>query len=141
MKKSIISLIAVLLSAGLLVAGETVLDFLKAESDGNVITIEWKSSDETNVDYYSIERSGKDRMFREIATEDAKGYSTTYKYIDESALRDINSDEKTQSVNVYYYRIVVHTNDNKEIVSDEQRVTHKTSGIRKTWGMLKEMFR
>ncbi|MFC2131871.1 hypothetical protein ACFLSQ_10590, partial [Bacteroidota bacterium] len=124
-----------------LYAGETVIDYLHAKSNGSVITVEWKSVDETDIVYYSVERAGSDQVFEEIATEQAKGYATTYVYTDESAFKTGEDDNKTLSKNIYYYRITIHKKDNSKISSAVTNVTHDPSSIRRTWGMLKEMFR
>ena len=56
MLKRLIYIVIVLTATISVIAGQNLLDYLKASSDGNNITVEWKSIDETNVDYYSIER-------------------------------------------------------------------------------------
>ena len=133
--------IAIVLTASLtVIAGQNLLDYLRASSDGDNITVEWKSIDENKVDYYSIERSGSDQSFSEIDTKKAKGYPTTYKYIDQSAFK-IDGGSKTLSKSVFYYRIVIHKTDNSTLTSDIVSVTHNMSSIHRTWGMLKEMFR
>ena len=140
MLKRLIYIVIVLTATISVIAGQNLLDYLKASSDGNNITVEWKSIDETNVDYYSIERAGSDQIFSEIDTKKAKGYPTTYKYIDQSAFK-IDNDTKTLTKNLFYYRIIIHKNDKSTLTSDITSVTHNMSSIHRTWGMLKEMFR
>ena len=41
----------------------------------------------------------------------------------------------------YSYRLKVFFKDHTYKYSDEINVTHKTSSIRRTWGMIKEMFK
>ena len=141
MKSKIITIVLILLAAITLFATENVIDYLRAKSDGKNITVEWKSVDETDVSYYSVERAGSDQIFDEIDTKQAKGYAATYSCVDESAFKIGDVDNKVQSKNIYYYRITIVKKDNSRVASTSISVTHNTSSIRRTWGMLKEMFR
>jgi hypothetical protein len=75
-----------------------------------------------------------------VHTEFAKGNATSYKYIDEDAYSRKNSDG-TLSQTIYSYRIKIISNDNSYIYSNTVNVTQEASIIRRTWGMIKEMFR
>jgi len=133
--------IALILTAVLTVyAVNEILESLKATSNGSNINIEWVSKDENNVKSYTVERAGTNMIYEEITTIDAKGYPTTYQYVDESAFKTTDKD-KTISQTKFYYRIVINNKDNTKTYSDYTTVTHKTSSIKRTWGMLKEMFR
>lgn len=141
MKSKIITIVLILLATITLYATESIIDYLHAKSDGKNITLEWKSVDESDVSYYSVERAGNEQVFDEIDTKQAKGYSTIYTYLDESAFKSGDDDDKVQTKSIYYYRITVVKKDNSRISSTATSVTHNPSISRRTWGMLKEMFR
>jgi hypothetical protein len=136
-------IILALLSIGVvnLFADGNIIEYLRAKSDGKIINIEWKSIDESNVNSYLVERAGSDQIFEEIETKQAKGFASTYSYIDESAFKLGEDDNRTLSKNIYFYRITIVKKDNSRESSTATSVTHNTSSIRRTWGMLKEMFR
>lgn len=140
MIRKVIYIILLLAGTISVIAGQNLLDYLKASSDGDNITVEWKSIDENAVDYYSLERAGSDQSFSEISTKKAKGFASTYKYIDQTAFK-INRDDKTITKNVFYYRLVIHKIDHSTVTSDITSINHSMSSIHRTWGMLKEMFR
>ena len=135
-----ISILVILFCSTLLFAGDNILDYFTARSDGKVITLEWKSTDETYISGFEIDRAGSSHIFSKISDMDAKGYSASYKYIDEDAFMK-SGDNNTQSNNIFYYQLKIIKKDNSALYSNEVNVTHNISGIRRTWGMIKEMFR
>ncbi len=120
-----------------------VLDFFTAKSDNNVITLEWRSSDESNISRYEIERSSeKNPGFSLIETVYSDGSSKTRKYVDEEAyLRKDNKTDKIEQKTTYTYRIKVVYKDNSFKYSDSVNISPTINNIRRTWGMIKEMFR
>ena len=135
-----LSLLLLLLSSTLLFAGDNILDYFTARSDGKVITLEWKSIAESYISAFEIDRAGSNHIFSKISDMDAKGYSASYKYVDEDAFMR-SGDNNTQSNNIFYYQLKIIKKDNSALYSNEVNVTHNISGIRRTWGMIKEMFR
>jgi hypothetical protein len=107
---------------------------LQASSDGVNVTLHWITDDESNVARFDVERrSGTDGAFISIATVDPKGPSS-YEYIDNSAFR------KTSTI--YQYRVKISfTNTSNVVYSPILTVTHTVSGVRRTWGSIKSMFR
>ena len=106
----------------------------QATSDGANVTLRWVTEDETNVARFEIERrAGVDGNFTTIATIDAKGPSL-YEFVDYSAFRKIET--------LYQYRIkVTFTNGTAPIYIGPLSVNHTVSGVRRTWGSIKAMFR
>ena len=141
MKIKLLSLVILIISAIALFASETILEFIKANSDGSAITVQWKSKDESGIQSFSLERAGSDQIFESISTEQAKGYPSTYTFVDETAFKAIGGENKTLSKSTFYYRIAINKKDNTTSYSDYTTVSHNTSSMRRTWGMLKEMFR
>ena len=120
-------------------AAETALEYLTAKSDGKVIIIEWRASAEKGIHHYEVERASGDQLYRHIATIDARGQMYSYRFVDEDAL--MKGDKQQIVGNVYSYRLRAIGYDNSSSVSNSVSVAHSISGIRRTWGMIKEMFR
>jgi len=106
----------------------------QAQSDGINVILRWITEDETNVVRFEIERrSGLEGSFTSIAQMAPKG-SSLYEFIDYSVFR------KTASI--YQYRIkVVFSNNATPVFTEPVTVTHTVSGVRRTWGSIKAMFR
>ncbi len=128
-----------ILSTITLFAGDNLLQSFSAKSDGKVITVEWKSGDESGIAMYELERANSGN-FSFIFSQDAKGNYYNYKYVDEDAFLK-NGNDNSVSGNLYSYRIKIVKNDNSYVYSNSITVVHNVSGIRRTWGMIKELFR
>ena len=126
-------LILFLLSTAFAVADIIQSNSFQASSDGANVVLRWVTQDETNVQRFEIERqSGVDGGFAMIGTVVPKGTSA-YEFTDFSALR--------KSVTIYQYRIkIVFSNGSSSYVGPIT-VSHTVSGVRRTWGSIKAMFR
>lgn len=131
-----------ILASIFLYAGNVALDSFTAKSDGSTISVEWRLNQESNVQYYEVERSTDNNSFKKIFTQKAKNESFGYKFIDQDAFmkKDPNGNNQIQG-NVYSYRIHILNSDNTSSYSDIAYVTHNVNSIKRTWGMLKEMFK
>lgn len=107
--------------------------FKATNADADVI-VSWKTIDETNVREFQIDRhSSDDPEYKLIGTIPAT-HLAMYSFRDQTAFR------KTTSV--YYYRLViVYTDNTTQIVPGEASIDHTVSGVRRTWGSIKSMFR
>ena len=108
----------------------TIKDF-RGWSDGRVVTIEWYADDEAGCSGYVVmRRAGINGSFTTV-TRDPMNLEEDKHYIftDETAFRTSDS--------FYQYRIVPVGKAETYDVS----VTHSTSGVRRTWGSIKAMFR
>jgi hypothetical protein len=107
---------------------------LKASSDGSNVILQWVTEDETNVARFDVERrTGADGSFLPVASLDAKGVSS-YEFVDYSVFR--------KSTTVYEYRIkVVFLDNSNPVYTGPVSVSHTVSGVRRTWGSIKAMFR
>ena len=107
---------------------------LKANSDGANVVVEWVTEDEANVARFEIERRiGTDGNFVLIASLDSRGPST-YQFVDYSAFK--------KTTTVYQYRIkIVFVDNTSAMYVGPVTVTHTVSGVRRTWGSIKAMFR
>ena len=107
---------------------------LQGRSDGNNVIISWQSENETNLKNYVIERSvNGNGQFFPIASINLKGNNSFYQFIDESAFKTTAS--------LYQYRIKIVEQNNNFTYSAVVTVTHNVSGVKRTWGSLKAMFR
>ena len=97
------------------------------------------ASAEKGIHHYEVERASGDQLYRNIATIDARGQMYSYRFVDEDAL--MKGDKQQIVGNVYSYRLRAIGYDNSSSVSNSVSVAHSISGIRRTWGMIKEMFR
>ena len=109
------------------------LDYFQARTDGDNVRIEWKTGDETNLNHYSIERKTPQLTYVEITTIQPKGSNSFYTYIDQSIY-------KTRDV-LFVYRLKIVDNNQQVSYSGEVSVSPNISGVKRTWGSIKAMFR
>ena len=98
------------------------------------VTLRWMTDDESNVARFEIQRrAGVDGQFVTIGTVDPKGPSL-YEFVDNNAFQKIAT--------LYQYRIaVVFKDGSPNVYTSAISVTHTVSGVRRTWGSIKAMFR
>ena len=66
------------------------LDYFHARSDGNNITLEWKTQSETGVQAFEVQRkAGTNGEYISISTIDPKGSNSYYTFIDRSAFKSL----------------------------------------------------
>jgi predicted restriction endonuclease len=119
-------------------AGEIIKEHsFSGKSNGEQVTLRWITEKENQVYKFEIERrTNVDASFSYIASVNPQGMPSQYEFIDYSAYKSFDQ-------NFYQYRIKVVFNDEtlpaqySEIIS----VSHFVSGVRKTWGSIKAMFR
>jgi hypothetical protein len=141
MKIKLLALLVILITATLY-SVDGIVEYFTAKSDGSSITIEWKSITEDNAVRYELERASTKQSFQKVKTEYAKGAPSYYKYIDEEAfLKSGTNDNTPQSENLYSYRLKIYYKDNSSSYSNPINVIHNVNSIKRTWGMIKEMFR
>jgi hypothetical protein len=131
MKRTILFLLAV---TTLSFAGSILEGSIQARSDGNNVTVQWGSTDESDVLQFVVERrGGLSGDFSDLAIVGKKGSNSYYEYIDQTAFKSTAS--------IYQYRIkTVFLNGGFEF-SKEITVSHNVSSVKRTWGSLKAMFR
>lgn len=138
MKRNIV-IIFFLLIATTLFAQNVVLDYFHANSDGNSVTLKWKSVNEANIVRYDIQRSKENSFYTKIESIDPRGNGSIYNYTDEEVfMRPVDGTEETSN---YSYRIKYVFHGGQAEYSETEQVNHKVNSIRRTWGMIKEMFR
>lgn len=115
-------------------AGATIKDgTLQARSDGNVVTIQWGTTDESLMQEFVIERQGNGEAgFVAIGSVAPKGSNSYYEFVDQTAFKI--------TISVYQYRIKIVSYDGVSY-SKVVTVSHNVSSVKRTWGSLKAMFR
>jgi hypothetical protein len=128
------SLLLITLLAGTLFAG-AFLDFFQGRSDGNNISLEWKTRTEQNLSSFEVQRkAGQDGVYITIANVEPKGSNSYYSYVDRSAYKG--------SASVYFYRLkITDGTSSPASYSNEITVSHSVSSVKRTWGSIKAMFR
>ena len=131
MKRLLKPLVIVLVSA--LPAPAQVIIDITAEADGRNAVIEWSTGRESGVVDFSIQRSFDGRTFYTIARVEPLGDNHTYRFVDDDLFKEM--------LHTYYYRIEVAFSGGRSQFSPTVDVTLSFSGIHRTWGSIKAMFR
>lgn len=131
MKTKILSILLVL--TVFTAFGGAFLEFFTAKSEDSHVKIEWRTGDESNVRDFVLERKVVKGSYMPIASMKAKGSNSSYSFLDEGAYK--SSDV------LYIYRLKIIDKDNTQAYSKEISVNHAVSGVKKTWGSIKAMFR
>ena len=131
-----ITVAAVLLVCASITLAGAFIERLTAKSDGDTITVEWKTGEEANVKVFEVERSvGGTDSFLSVGSVDPKGSNSYYVYVDKSAYKPVGS--------IYSYRIKIVDKDAgvTPSYSNPVSVSHSVSSVKRTWGSIKAMFR
>lgn len=111
---------------------QTVSDFT-AVIDGSSIILSWKSGSEVNLSDYCIQRSFDGRNYYDISVIKPEGNNHNYRYTDQDLYKE--------AFRTYYYRIELRMKRGPVQYSQTREVTLSFSGIQRTWGSIKAMFR
>lgn len=144
MKKTILLLIGIIAITAMALAVDSIIYDFSASSDNQVVTLKWKTNSESNLTEFDIERSvTMPGGYVKIDNIKAKGKPGSYEFVDKTAYKESanKSSASLQKENEYYYRIKINKSSSSYEYTDPINVIHKTSNIRKTWGMIKEMMR
>jgi len=116
-------------------ADSVVFNENNAHPDANQVTISWITNDETNVKYFLVMRSNDNKTsFNSISQVNKQGPGYEYQYVDENVFFKNNG--------LIYYRIdAVNNNGTVVEASETMMVRPNISGMFKTWGAIKAMFR
>ncbi|MBI2419409.1 MAG: hypothetical protein HYV28_16220 [Ignavibacteriales bacterium] len=123
----------ILCATATLLFGSAFLDSFTARTEGDGIRIEWKTGDESNLNNFVIERKTINGSFFAVATVQPKGSNSSYSFVDQNIYKNTNS--------VFVYRLKIVDKDNSVSFSRELSVSHNISGLKKSWGSIKALFR
>jgi hypothetical protein len=113
--------------------GGAILNYFEVKSQGDNVQVEWQTGTESNINHYSIQRRTPQTSFVEIATLQPKGSNSLYTYVDQSIY-------KTNDV-IFIYQLKIVDSDMQATYSVERSASPNISGIKRTWGSIKAMFR
>jgi len=116
-----------------LTASAEVIQNFSAVSHGQEVYLQWATTQETGLSSFRIQRSFDGRYFHNLHTVTPTGSNSSYSYIDDDLFKS--------NLQTFYYRIEVATASQQVSYSVTERVELAFSGIRKTWGSIKAMFR
>ncbi len=131
MKKLYLAVFLFIIFIVTLFAGAYLRDF-RGSSEGDNVRIEWETGDESNLQYFVIERKTPESTFIEIETIQPKGSNSFYSYLDESAYK--------QNDLIFIYRLKI-VDGGEPTYSKNISVSPPISGFKRTWGSIKAMFR
>lgn len=143
--KTIIAIFIFLILSILLYGANVSFENSKARPDGDNIVVEWSVSVENDLKQYEIQRASKSGQYKKIGDHAPRGSGFNYRFVDFQAF--IKSPKEQQKNNTvqenidYIYRVKAISNSGEIIYSQPLEVTHKISSVKRTWGMLKELFR
>lgn len=130
MKLSYVLVIILLTTA---VFAGTFLEYFQGRSEDEDIILEWKTREEADLQNFKVERKTPQSSYVEIATIQPKGSNSYYTYVDQSAYKSQNM--------MFIYRLKIVDNSGQVSYSNEVSVSHSVSGVKRTWGSIKAMFR
>ncbi len=129
--KSSIILVVLLLIAT--VYGGAFIQYFQGKSESDNIKLEWQTGEENNLQKFVIERKTPQSSFAEIGIVTPKGSNSYYSFIDQNTY-------KTNDL-IFIYRLKIVDNNGQVTYSNETTVSHSISGVKRTWGSIKAMFR
>lgn len=107
---------------------------ITARSDGENIIVEWKTGEESSsLSKFVVERKTPNNSFVEIGTVTPKGSNSFYTFVDNNIFKGNNY--------IFTYRLKIVDNNSQVSYSSEVSVSHSISGVKRTWGSIKAMFR
>lgn len=128
-----LSLFFIILLIAIAVFAGTFLEYFHGRSEGEDIRLEWKTREEVNLQHFKIERKTPQNSFVEISTVQPKGSNSYYTYLDQSAYKTTDM--------IFIYRLKIVDTNGQTSYSNEVTVSHSVSGVKRTWGSIKAMFR
>ncbi|HQF43375.1 MAG TPA: hypothetical protein PK073_10730 [Ignavibacteriaceae bacterium] len=129
-KSSIIFVVLLLIAT---VYGGAFIQYFQGKSESDNIKLEWQTGEENNLQKFVIERKTPQSSFAEIGIVTPKGSNSYYSFIDQNTY-------KTNDL-IFIYRLKIVDNNGQVTYSNETTVSHSISGVKRTWGSIKAMFR
>lgn len=132
MKNSFTVIFIVLILFSTVLAG-ALLDYFHGQTEGEDVRLDWKTTTETNLANFVVERRTPDTQYMDLATVFPSGSNSVYTYLDQAAYKMTNP--------VFVYRLKIVDKDGSYAYSAEVSVSPNISGVKRTWGSIKAMFR
>jgi len=132
-KTTISQILLVLLLIASVYAG-AFIQSITARSDGENIIVEWKTGEESSsLSKFIVERKTPNNGFVEIGTVNPKGSNSFYTFVDNNIFKGNDY--------IFTYRLKIVDSNSQITYSSEVSVSHSISGVKRTWGSIKAMFR
>jgi hypothetical protein len=113
---------------------EFIFSEYSAVAENNRVTVTWVTKAENDVRQFVILRSRDDRNFVELKRINVQGPGTFYTYVDENVM--------FKDVTRMFYKIQAIDQNNKVKEESHSLIAHpNVSGIFRTWGAIKALFR
>jgi hypothetical protein len=109
------------------------LDYFHAQTEGENVKLEWKTTTESNLTSFIVQRKTPDTQYFDLATINPTGSNSVYTYTDQAAYK--------MTTQVFVYRLKIVDRDGSYAYSSEVSVSPNISGVKRTWGSIKAMFR
>lgn len=112
-----------------------IFSYVRATAQSEQVVVEWRTGTESGIYSFDIERKSEETSeYRKIARIDARGGSNSYTYNDRTAFL------KPDAAKSFNYRIKA-VGVGTETYSSTVTITQEVSSVRRSWGMIKELFR
>lgn len=108
------------------------LSSFEVRSDGSNVVLTWQTQSETNLSHFVVERKPANGEFIELAYIQPES-DKDYQFIDESAYKVMDS--------YYVYRLKIVDSNGTVTFSKDESILHQVSGVKRTWGSIKALFR
>ena len=129
---SVIVLLSFTLWCGSALAGAILNTFTARSTNGDVL-LEWKTGEEKDILRFEVQRkAGLQGDYIVIGKVNPTGTNSFYQFLDKSAYKTTDT--------IYKYRLAIVSTDGTTY-SQELTVPHSVSGVKRTWGSIKAMFR
>jgi hypothetical protein len=116
-------------------AMQGLFSYVKAVPKGDEIAIQWQTSNESGIQSFEIERkSDESPEYRRLTRVEPRGTGFMYTYMDDGAFYKSSSSKR------FTYRIKA-VGSAVQQYSPSISIAHEVSSVRKSWGMIKELFR
>ena len=123
------------LTAATAIASQNIFSYLRADVKKDDIVLSWRSVNETGIQYYDVERrSDEVPEFRRLDRIGARGNGNTYSFTDNGAFFKPSAGQR------FSYRVRA-VGSAGEQYSPITSVVHEVSSVKRSWGMIKELFR
>ena len=115
-------------------AGLFVFSEYSATPANNKVTISWITKSESGISRFVILRSTDDKSYSEVGSTLARGTAGNYSYTDTNVL--------FKDTQTFFYKIRAVRSNNAMVEETESLIVNPNiSGIFRTWGAIKAMFR
>ncbi len=109
------------------------LAYFTTQNEGENVRLEWKTTFETNLANFVVQRKTPDTQFTDLATINPTGSNSVYSFVDQGAYKMTNP--------IFVYRLKIVDQDGSYTYSGEETASPNISGVKRTWGSIKAMFR